>query len=336
MKKAILAVLALASVVACNKSEVLEVAPQKAISFGNPFVDNSTKAPIDPSLTHGTDGTLTEFNVYGVLKNSNNAQTKIFDNVEVTKTKKETTDISGTNTWFYDGDAVQYWIPGNKYTFAALAKGTAATYGADLLPATVSYTADGTTDLLYATSKVDITTGDVDFSSNIAFTFNHLLSKVKFTFKNEYPADSKLVVTVSNIQITNAIASGVCTLSTKSWDNTDENATTPISFGNIVSTATEQGADAAVVTAAGLESNFERLLIPGQSSFAVTFDAKVTLNNVLVNSYTGATVTVDGGLQPGYSYNFVGTIGKTLDKITFSVEKVNGYEPADNENITLQ
>ena len=326
MKKAILAVLALASVVACNKSEVLEVAPQKAISFGKPFVENATKA-IDPSLTHGTDGTLTKFNVYGVLKNSTNAQTKIFDNVEVTKTQKKATDISGTNTWFYDGDAVQYWIPGNKYTFAALANGTEVTYGADLLPATVSYTADGTTDLLYAKSNVDITTEDLDFSSNIAFTFNHLLSKVKFTFKNEYPADSKLVVTVSNIQITNAFASGVCTLSTKLWANTGGNATTTMSFGNIVSTATEQGAAAAEVTAAGLESNFERLLIPGQSSFTVTFDAKVTLNNVLVNSYTDATVAVDKGLQPGYSYNFVGTIGQDLKKITFSVEKINGFTP---------
>lgn len=326
MKKLFIAALALASV-ACTKSEVLETAPQKAISFGNPFVENATKA-IDPSLTHGDNGTFTTFNVYGVLKNSKEDQTKIFDNVEVTKTKKETTDISGTNTWFYDGDAVQYWIPGNKYTFAALAKGTAATYGADLLPATVSYTADGTTDLLYAKSNVDITTGDVDFSSNIAFTFNHLLSKVKFTFKNEYPADSKLVVTVSNIQITNAIASGVCTLSTKLWANTGGNATTTMSFGNIVSTATEQGAAAAEVTAAGLESNFERLLIPGQSSFTVTFDAKVTLNNVLVNSYKGATVAVEGGLKPGYSYNFVGTIGQKLEKITFSVKEVNGFTPA--------
>lgn len=332
MKKLFIAALALASV-ACTKSEVLETAPQKAISFGNPFVENATKA-IDPSLTATT---LESFKVYGTLTNSDNQQTRIFDGTTVYKSTA--TDRTIGKTWFYEDAAVQYWIPGNKYNFAALANATVKSYSNEL-PATVSYTADGTSDLLYAKSAVDIKTGDDGFNSDVEFTFNHLLSKVKFTFVNGYPADSKLVVEVSNVNITNAYTSGVCTLTGEAptW-GTFGTAGKMIEFGNIVQNGT---GDSEVVysmpatgalsgtdwtTKEGFSSNYERLLIPGQESFNITFTANVLLNNVVVNSYSSSTVTVQGGLQPGYSYNFVGTIGQNLEKITFSVEKINGFTP---------
>ena len=344
MKKAILAVLALASVVACNKSEVLEVAPQKAISFGNPFVDNSTKAPIDPSLTHGTDGTLTEFNVYGVLKNSNNAQTKIFDNVKVTKTQKEATDISGTNTWFYDGDAVQYWIPGNKYTFAALANGTAATYGDDLLPATVSYTANGTTDLLYATSKVDITTGDVDFSSNIAFTFNHLLSKVKFTFANEYSIPG-MVLKVTGVTIQNAL-DGVYAVENDKW--TPQTTSDILDFGNILSDDTQNEAEY-IAANTSLSSKYERLLVPaaysGNTALNITYTAEVYIEQeengskkyILVDKIekTAAAPHIPEDavtLEKGHSYDIIIKIGGALEKIQFDIKDCGGWTPQTPEN----
>ena len=336
MKNLFIAALALAAV-ACTKSEVLETAPQKAISFGKPFVENSTKA-IDPSLT---ETTLESFKVYGTLTNSNNQQTRIFDGTTVYKSTA--TDRTIGKTWFYEDAAVQYWIPGNKYNFAALANATVKSYSNEL-PATVSYTADGESDLLYAKSAADITTGDTGFNSDVEFTFDHLLSKVKFTFVNGYPADSKIIVKVSNVKITDAFANGVCALADKTWVQEGSNKI-EMEFGNIVeadtkdavyelpSTGAFSGSD--WTTDAGFSSKYEKLLIPGQSEFNVTFTAQVLLNGIVVNSYSGSTVTVQGGLQPGYSYNFVGTIGQNLEKITFSVEKINGFTPATPQGVEL-
>ena len=118
MKKAILAVLALASVVACNKSEVLEVAPQKAISFGNPFVENATKA-IDPSLT-ATSENFNTFKVYGKVTTNAGGSTNIFNGVDVYKTAKAVTDIASTSSWYYSASYVQYWLANATYDFAAV------------------------------------------------------------------------------------------------------------------------------------------------------------------------------------------------------------------------
>ena len=61
MKKIFILLLAIATLAACNKSEVVDVNPGEAIQFGNAFVDNATKA-IDPSITTLT---LDGFTVYG-------------------------------------------------------------------------------------------------------------------------------------------------------------------------------------------------------------------------------------------------------------------------------
>ena len=345
MKKLFIAALALATV-ACTKSEVLETAPQKAISFGNPFVENATKA-IDPSLTHGTEGTFTSFNVYGTLSNGT-ATTNIFNGVEVVKVSYATHTIGATGTWYYNSSSVQYWIPGNTYNFVAVANATKVNVDAanNNMPTTLEYTADGKTDLLYTKTPVTKTPDVASFDETVAFTFDHLLSKVKFTFINGYPADSKLVVEVSDVKIINAYTSGVCTLTGEeapTWGSFGT-ADKKIEFGNIVQNGTDYSeavysmpATGALsgtdwTTKDGFSSNYERLLIPGQSEFNVTFTAEVLLNGIVVNSYSGSTVTVQGGLQPGYSYNFVGTIGQNLEKITFSVEKINGFTPVTPED----
>ena len=131
MKKTIIAVLALASVVACNKSEVLETTPQKAISFENPFVENSTKA-IDPSLTATT---FNEFLVYGTITKED-ASANIFSGVTVSKNisdNKGTTNAT-YGTWGYGSQYTQYWVENNDYAFKAIAgvESTAITTDATL------------------------------------------------------------------------------------------------------------------------------------------------------------------------------------------------------------
>ena len=60
MKKIFIALIAIASVAACNKAEVIETVEGEAIEFSNAFVNNATKATDPP---YGAVA-LTSFNVY--------------------------------------------------------------------------------------------------------------------------------------------------------------------------------------------------------------------------------------------------------------------------------
>ena len=65
MKKLFIAIAALAAMTSCSQDEVMEVAQKQAISFGNAFVGNSTRAANDPS--YGTSNSLKAFNVWGTV-----------------------------------------------------------------------------------------------------------------------------------------------------------------------------------------------------------------------------------------------------------------------------
>lgn len=106
MKKIFLIGLTAAAMMAsCSNDETVEMAQQKAISFSNAFVNNGTRSIVDPSFTTTS---LNDFAVYGFTQNG-----QIFDGVKVSKGGAASTG------WSYDN--VQYWVPGNTYTFGAIA-----------------------------------------------------------------------------------------------------------------------------------------------------------------------------------------------------------------------
>ena len=343
MKKLFIAALALATV-ACTKSEVLETAPQKAISFGKPFVENATKA-IDPSLTHGDNGTFTTFNVYGTLSNGT-ATTNIFNGVTVNKTTTETDAIGGGEAWYYSASNVQYWIPGNTYKFVALANGTVADADKDAngMPVKISYIADGTKDLLYTKAAETESPNQSGFDGTVKFTFDHLLSKVVFKFTNNYAANASFVIKVTDIAIKNAAASGVYTVDGGVWAKDDSKEFT---FGNAPTTATAAGAAADYIASeASLNSNFERLLVPGTySGLQIAFKAEVYLKQgekytlVDTKDYTQAgkylvpsnSITIEAG--KAYSFNV--EIGDELQPIKFGVQTLNGFTPVTPEDVEL-
>jgi len=338
MKKTILAVLALASVVACNKSEVLEVAPQKAISFGNPFVDNSTKA-IDGTFTGSN--TPESFKVYGTITNTGGDIANIFNAVEVTKTSKAETDIHGTDTWYYTGDAVQYWMPGNIYNFTAVVNGAVTTDG-NGMPETISYTVAEQTDLLYATEGP--INCDEDTESNVAFTLGHLLTKVKFNFTNNYPKATNFVVKIDDVSIVNAAGSGVYTVGNPTpWA---PGAEAPLSFGPVVAKTETALQNNGVYMEFGTtySSNNVKLLVPESKVWKIAFKANVYYydgtNYTLVKTYDYTTTPLNSGtadlnLEAGKSYNFNIAIGKGLTPITFSATTAD-WVSGDDQQITVQ
>ena len=118
MKKIFLIGLAATAMLAsCSNDETVEMAQNtKAIGFSNAFVNNGTRSIVDPSFTKET---LEDFAVYGFTQNG-----QIFEGDKVYE------GGSASTGWSYD--VLQYWVPGNTYTFGAIAPYSVATNVSDV------------------------------------------------------------------------------------------------------------------------------------------------------------------------------------------------------------
>lgn len=337
MKKYLfLAVAATAMMVSCSNDEVVEMASQqgKAIAFDNAFVNNSTRA----ALTAGYNSSTlpADIEVFGSMVNEAGS-TWIFNDVKLEK----------SSNWTYS--PLQYWVKGNNYKFYALAPADKATVSMDDATGTLtswSFGNDGETDLLYA--FVD-RSGDNYNEGVVEFTFNHLLSKVKFTMKNGF-ASSQATIKVKNIAINDINEAALYTVETGKWSTSDATGFS-LEFGNIVETGTEAGAEAvAVAIGESKESNYERFLIPEiNNAFQVTFTAELYTNDVLSGTYDLKTDLTNIVLEQGKSYNFIATLTEKnitggdptdpdagLKPITFTVavsdwEAGNGWDVTAND-----
>ena len=338
MKKIILATLAAASLVACAKENVVATY-NEAIAFDNTFVNNTTKS-IDPSITTAN---LQGFLVYGTTKGDHtNAETiNIFNAVPVGHNIQE-----GVSTgWQYAAGFTQYWIAGNKYNFAAVVnydgtgnldktKVSTDAYG---MPTEIVYAANGI-DLLYARSAEDIV-GLVSGNPKVAFTFDHLLSKVKFSFKNTTPASddtNKYTYRVSNIVMTGTPAEGTCNVTgypTYAWSVAADVASATTNYGHIVANGTTVNEDATPVGPSTIKySNNENLVIPGE--YEVNIKCQIEL--LISKEVDGETIyqvadiisydkNTEVTLEQGVAYNFV-LSGKLGEAIAFTVTKVNAWD----------
>ena len=281
--------LAVAALVSCSNEEVLEIKKGEAISFGNAFVDNVTRAT-DPSLGT-TANPFNAFNVWGTVK-GNSDLVAIFANDNVTGT------VGANSTWTCTSKT-QYWINGAKYNFAALVNAGKVTLGADLLPATVEeFTSNGSTDLLYA--KSDEYTGQATGNPKVEFTFEHLLSKVYLKVTNNSTAAGKYSFLVKNIKVNAPKTDGTYTIANKTWSATAGDYT----FADI----TVAGG------AANAECAAEQLIIPGSAT--ISFDVDILVNGTLVST-TPYTYSTTLAAANAYSFNIQVSVG---EPIKFTVE----------------
>lgn len=338
MKKTILAVAALVAVgmTSCNNDEEL-LQGNEAIGFSNVFVDNSTRSFSDPSYTNSN--LFKDFAVYGFVKNAT-----LFNGNQVTG--------SGVNEdWTYEG--TQYWIAGANYNFAAIAPMTdgrwenaSCTLVDNKVTTTLSFTNNGTTDLLY--SNPATIQGKVSGNDKVKFTFNHLLSKVKFSFKNNYASNA--TIKVSNIKINNAYETGTVTLigaDSIAWTK-QTSSLLELNFGAATddeSTDNKEGADVAFGFGKTYESLNERLLIPSQradgenAGYKVTFTVDLLISGTLVKQYSH-TAYVNHEFVAGHSYDIVAEINaenidpeKKQEPIEFTVTSISGWGEPNNQNM---
>ena len=284
MKKLFVSVLAIAGLVACNNEETIAIQGNTPMEFGGSFVENATRAAVDPSTTTNT---LDAFDVWAFMDQTNGT---VLVDEDVTK--------SGSK-WAYTN--VQYWLPEHTYYFTALAPMNSDNW--DLADAdiagqgVVSFTnVDGSEDLIYATTEVETKGMQVGQTMPaVKFAFNHMLSKVKFTFKNGYTTDNVSFV-ISDVKMT-APAAGTLDLAAQTWTVEGENT---YEFGNVEQLWMGQAAEAAQ----------ERMTIPAAATqeYNVTFTIDLYMGEVLAGTFEKASTITGATFENGKAYNLVAEI----------------------------
>ena len=328
MKKIFLIGLTAAAMMAsCSNDETVEMAQQKAISFSNAFVNNGTRSVMDPSFT--TDK-LTDFAVYGFTQNG-----QIFNGEKVSK---------GGTAWSYDN--VQYWVPGNTYTFGAIAPHSVAANVSNVtlpknatkvgMEVAFTNTDADQVDLLHA-EPAQITGVTASYTAPVSMTFNHQLSKVKFSFQNSVGEGYN--VKVSNVKITDAYKEGTLTVAAtgNTWGNQTDK-TLELNFGNVVADGATADEAAFIANAATLESYNEKLMIPMGSSakYTVTFTAELYKSDVLLGIYNHRVEIKNVEFKLGYCYDFKASLTHKnitgpdeLNPIVFKVTGIEDWNKAD-------
>ena len=299
MKKILFSVLALAALASCVKEQTLDVAGPAAIEFAGTYVENATKTN-DPSTTTAN---ITEFSVWGVTDKETGG---VLDDELVTLTN---------GVWTYKN--TQYWTPQHTYYFSALAGDRSNNQIViDLASAddqgmsvdglgTMTFTnLKGVKDVLYAEAN-DIKTEDVVNTKPeaVKFQFNHLLSKVKFSFTNGFVNDNNTIV-VKNINMV------VPKQGTIDLTQTDNGYVWPGLQGETTLDRGDMDAAARVAIRETASSDNERLSIPAAATqeYEVTFDVELWMGDVKASD-ASKTVKINGcALEPGKSYNFKATI----------------------------
>lgn len=298
-----LGIAATAMLASCTNDETVEMNPQNAIGFET-FVDKSTRAAEDV-----TTADLAAFELYGWRTKSTTTE-QIFDAQAVTAN-------NGTCTY----SPLQYWVGGYNYTFEAVAPKSGnkgVTFNGANGSSTITFVSDAKTDLIYASNSRDLTTTDPT-NTAVNLTFNHLLSRVKFTFTNGAAANSAATITVSDVKITNA---GNTATYSPFADGEKWGAVTGSQEVGFASTDIED------IVGGDSEDTEHMYLIPCDvQNYTLSFKVTMTQGNVSDEfTYSGiklynATYT----LEKGKSYNFKTTFNPGYP-ITFTAE-VTGWGP---------
>ena len=315
MKKIFIAIMAVAAAVSCSTELTVDAPKGAAIAFDNAFVENATRAAdIDAEGIKAVG-----FGVTGYIVNTAGDQGKIFNNQQV-----------AWNGSAYTYSPAQYWTAGNTYTFAALVPYTGAqwTYAAtDAFNGEISFNnaaAAANQDLLYSYHSETMPESIVSTPAAVEFTFNHILSRVKFSFKNGFGEGENITLKVKDVVVTNVHSNGTVAVengAVKDW--TVGESTFNRAFGNA-------GENILAVGAKGTTEHF--YFIPAAATYNLTFVVELYQANVLADTYN-RTANVTLSLEKGKSYELTATLNNLntsddgeLYPIEFNVDEVDEWE----------
>ena len=335
MKKFFLGVFAIAGLVACVQSEEVNV-PNPAdnqIALSG-YVGSSVRGAEDPSTKVQN---LDHFTVWAYVGDSAG---EVFNSELVEKQGSE---------WTYDKP--RYWMEGYDYRFFAITPYGNGVGNVEVVnnPMTEAHNPfanglgqinftniDGTEDVLYASCTKPAAAA---IPEKVTFNFNHILSKVKFTFTNGYD-DEKTTLKIKDVKMV-VPAKGHVTLNPANLLGTpaaervkynwelDGTETLTLNFGNVDSANN-------LSYGAVKEVDYERLTIPALDTqeYKITFTVEIWNGNAVNVKPIEASLT-DYEFVSGTAYNLVATITPdALDaqKIEFAAEIIDWYQPTPEDH----
>lgn len=297
-----IAALAFAS---CTQNEVLNVNENRAINFDG-FVGKPTKAAVN------SVDDLTAFQVFGGYGTAGALDyVNVYDDVAVIRSGD-----AGSYTW--TPAETKYWQQGYTYTFNAYApalgsgKG-AASVGENGVTITDFVASGGETDLLIAETKTVDATNTIP-SGAVQFTFNHVLSMIRFTFSTTLKGVN---ITISNLTVKNVPNKATYTASTGTWETPAADAKTDYIL-TVTGAITNESTD-------GKKSSSEKIVIPQSfttGGLTVEFDLNAT-GALTLNKHHSVTLPTTTW-ENGKRYNYDAEITKdnidpsgSLSPITF-------------------
>ena len=345
MKKFFLGVFAIAGLVACVQSEEVNV-PNPAdnqIALSG-YVGSSVRGAEDPSTKVQN---LNHFTVWAYVGDSAG---EVFNNELVSKSGSE---------WTYDKP--RYWMEGYEYRFFAITPYGNGVGNVEVVnnPMTEAHNPfanglgqinftniEGAEDVLYASYTKPAAAA---IPEKVTFNFNHILSKVKFTFTNGYD-DEKTTLKIKDVKMV-VPAKGYVTLNPANLLDTPaaERVKYNWALGHKDVEGNVTGADETLILDFGnvdgannlsygavKEVDAERLTIPALDTqeYKITFTVEIWNGNAVNVKPIEASLT-DYEFVSGTAYNLVATITPdALDaqKIEFAAEIIDWYQPTPEDH----
>lgn len=359
---------AVAALTSCTQNEVLDVPESKMIGFES-FVDKPTRAINDVS-----ESNFDKFYVDCQMDNLNgtfNSGTRYFDNVEVSRSKKQVNGVS-TNEWTsFTYSPAKEWILKKSYRFAAYISG----YGNDALSndkfvftpkMTVSeedtwgYQLENveasTVDLAAAVAEQKNPTTTADVQNPVNLTFEHLFAKVIFRFTYDQSSSDNLKTIVSSFKM-NAIKTSDCEI----YYDADNGRTSKTTIGwasqnmKVADVTTPAGSnitagDYQIIPDAGLEltktdgdKSQSFYVIPQNNDLIITFTAstyaKTDPNSDNFDKLVGTTTFSNLSLKitdherwlPGTVYRYTANLSPKISNIHFSASIESWSDTPDRD-----
>lgn len=311
MKRILFAILGVAAIAACSKTEVVSISEGNAIKFDNAFVGNPTKAGLPTDDQYGASKLPPHFFVYAKTGDAE----VVFEGEKV---------YPSNGVWVYDN--LKKWESGKTYNFAAYASKEELTetiafdYTNHELKITGFESSDSRqTDLLLATSDEHLTTND-----KVPFTFKHALAMIKFTLKNGLGNND---LTISNFQIEDVNTKGDVKIANSDKRVVWENVNTPVAFSNSKNITSTQAV-------AGVSDEF--VVIPQKNEIKVKFTVTVTNKPDITKELTATIVADKTNWECGKRYNYVATItGTDMDVIEFEAPTVSDWDTYTDADIDI-
>ena len=341
MKKTLFITLASIALVSCSQDETVATMDRVAIEFDKVFIENSTSSR---AATDITAANLTDFAVYGsVVKGEQKGN--IFNKQKV----------SGTQAGGYTYSPAQYWIPGADYHFTAIApfEGAKWTYTCRTEDVseygtrqahygTITFdnaSAEAKQDLLWAYQSASTQTTTPDA---VRFSFQHMLSRAKFTFVNDFEVGSNISLKVRDVTINDAHKVG--TLELKGTEAPAEQWTAEGTFTKEFGDTQKEEPQAPNASA----STVHYYLLPvANAEYHIEFTIELYQAGLKLQEIEKEATILISNMKRGYSYDFKAKLNANntmnegpLEAIEFKVTGVKDWDrdPFTNvdANINIQ